>query len=155
MKLTGMRINQIGFYCQSKEAVDNIKKIFGLQNAVWIKDIMAGVSEVRGRKPGRSIIESQTNSDLGIEIEIINCPEGNMWLDNDMGPVPLAVPVFSHIGIDVDEVFAVGKPWKLIQETFTNEHSRSESELIHFRVYDTICRTYLKFTSKKHSRRKE
>lgn len=142
-----MRVNQIGFYCPTKDAEQKVKNTFGLHNAEWTKEIITGVSEVRGRKPCRSVYESITNSDIGIEIEIMRCLEGNNWTD-DMLPMPHDTFVFSHIGIDLNgEDFPVmHKPWRLIQETFTVEH---DGKKLHYRIYDTMGRTFLKITQQK------
>lgn len=144
-----MNMRQVAFYCQSDKAVDALKRSFGLENRDWFHDEVVCLSEVRGRKPFQSMYHVFINSDLGMELEIIRNLEGHIWLEGDLISVPEDVPVFSHVGfyLDQNEDFPkLTKQWKLVQETFTREHSnKSINFRFHYRVYDTLSRSYVKF----------
>jgi hypothetical protein len=149
-----MKYHQVAYYCQSKEAEDNIKKTFGLINAKWMIDTVTGLSEVRGMKPQPNVAEIQMNHDLGFELELLRYIDGKYWQQGDIIAVPYDVPVFSHVGIYLDDgkdFPVMAKNWRLVQETFTQRHNNPDVKCrYHYRIYDTMNRSYIKFIKKRY-----
>jgi hypothetical protein len=134
-----MLMDQVAFYCTTKNQEERVKGWFNLQNAVWIHDTVTGLSSVRQAVYAENVAELQFNGDLGLQLEIIRYVKGQHWL--------LARPDFG-IGIIVSHVglhLADDEPWpamggaQLVQHTRTTKHT---GEHFHNSKLPTYGRTY-------------
>jgi hypothetical protein len=151
-----MKIDQVAYYAATEIAADEIKADFGLTNAVWVKDIVTGVSKVAigaTFTSGISQAELSFNYNLGVELEIIRYLSGPHW---HQGNVTHAHKFMSHVGCHLEdgEPFPLMPHSRLVQETQTTSHTSDYLTLpdspgynrkYHYRIYEMGPGTYVKF----------
>ena len=74
-----MKMDQIAFYCSDEAGQDKIKKMFGLENAEWIRDEVTAKSLFQDGTYEINVADLQFNYDLGIELEILRYKKGKNW----------------------------------------------------------------------------
>lgn len=147
------KCDQIAWYCETEDQEAWVKKLFGLQNKVWITDHVVGISTVWGSKiDSTNEAMLQFNYDLGIELELIHYIKGDHW-HNPFG-VSKPGPFLSHIGIHLDdgEDFPAMEGCRLAQETFTISHTSEylttgagAGRKYHYRIYELAPQTFIKY----------
>jgi hypothetical protein len=157
-----MKCDQVAFYAVSNEEAEKIKVQLGLDKAEWIKDTVTARSIVRGEE-GHNIAELQFNYSLGIELEILRYISGPHWHKKNPFNVAVATgmkflypPFISHVGIHLDdgEDFPAMEHCKLVQETFTINHtseyltkegSPGFGRKYHYRIHELSRGSYIKY----------
>lgn len=159
-----MKIDQIAFYCQSKEEATKLVKQLGLLDANWIEDRVTARSIVNGVE-GRNVAELAFNYDRGIELEILRYVEGPSWHDtNPLFKGEAGKPFVSHIGIHLedDEDFPPMESAVLVQETFTESHtaeyltkegSPGYGRTYHYRIFELSPGSYVKYIKRIHPKK--
>ncbi len=151
-----MRADQIAYYCSTKDAAEQVKKMLGLADKDWIKDRVIADSRVWGKGPFENIADLQFNYNLGIELEIIRYVDGIHW--HGVGASKETKPFISHVGIHLndDEDFPPMEGIELAQETFTKSHTseylttgEGAGRLYHYRIYAVGPNNFLKFIKRR------
>lgn len=150
-----MKCDQIAVYCQHTRQAEELKALFGLQNAQWIKDTVTANSCIRGSAPRINKAELQFNYDLGVELEIIRYVDGPNWhMDR-----PKSTAFISHVGFHLadGEDFPKMKGCTLVQETFTLEHTAEylttgagAGRKYHYQIWEIGRQTYVKYIKRIH-----
>lgn len=149
------KMDQIAYYCQHERQANELKKLFGLQDADWVQDTVTAKSTVYGRNPVINKAELQFNYDLGIELEILRYIEGPSWHTER----PKNTAFISHVGIHLadGEEFPKMSGCTLVQETFTLEHTApylttgaGAGRKYHYRIYEIGRQTYIKHIKRIH-----
>lgn len=147
----GMVMNQIAFYCSTAGAEQQVKAIFGLQHAEWVRDTVYADVVVRGRR-GRNIAELQFNYDLGCELEIIRYVDGPHWMTHIMS----SAPFLAHIGIHLEDGTDWPKiaDWQLVQEADTYKHTAphliAAKKQYSYRIYEVNSHTFVKYIKRRY-----
>jgi hypothetical protein len=151
-----MKIDQIAYYCGTKEAEQVVKKMLGLESAEWIKDRVTANSTVWGHGPFENVANLQFNYDLGIELEIIRYVEGTHWHGASANKEDN--PFISHVGIHLEdnEDFPPMIGCELAQETFTKSHTSEylttgagAGRLYHYKIFSIGRGNYLKYIKRR------
>jgi hypothetical protein len=130
-----MKLDQLAFYAVDQAARDDIKRVFGLQDARWIRDAAVGRAIVKGKKYAAVTAVLEFNYDLGIEFEILTFSTYSpYWQSKGHHP-----SFFSHIGIHVDEFPEIEAPlvYELWTEDHTNPYLKEQKRTYHYRIHDT------------------
>lgn len=151
-----MKMDQIAFLCSTDKQALFVKKLFGLENAEWIKDTVTSRSKVWDLPEQPNTAELQFNYSLGVELEILRYIHGPNWHD----PAELAsnfkAPFISHVGIHLDdgEEFPAMDGCRLVQETWTVSHtseyltklgSPGFGRKYHYKIFQLSLGSYIKY----------
>ncbi len=146
-----LRLDQLAYYCSSEEAEAKVKAMYGLQNAVWIKDAVTARGTVNGKQTV-NVALLQFNSDLGIQLEMIKYRAGDHWLRHFVGK--REEPFVAHVGVHLNCAEWPKAPGKLVQEVKTISHTAEHLTIgaqagrrYHYRIYqlsDTSCVKFIK-----------
>jgi len=147
-----LRLDQIAYYCSTPEAERRVKEMYGLENAVWVKDAVTARGTVRGKQT-TNVALLQFNMDLGIQLEMIRYKAGLHWL-NHLVAKKHPEPFIAHIGVHLAE----GAGWpdfperRLVQEVKTISHTAEHLTIgemagrrYHYRIYELAEGSYVKF----------
>lgn len=158
-----MRLDQTAFYCSTEEQALNVKKLFGLENAEWIKDTVHARSKVWDYEEQPNTAELQFNYSLGgHELEILRYIQGRHWHDpaNLIGDVSAFNASFiSHVGIHLDdgEEFPKMEHCRLVQETWTISHTApylttgaAAGRKYHYKIFELTPGSYVKYIRRIH-----
>lgn len=152
-----MKIDQIAYYCATKDQAAHIKAILGLTDAPWIQDKVSAESTVWGRGPFQNVAELQFNYSLGVELEIIRYVDGFHW--HGAGAAKAERPFISHVGIHLEdgEEFPEMKGCELAQETFTISHTSEylttgagAGRLYHYKIWSVGPNNFIKYIRRVH-----
>lgn len=138
-------MDQIAFYAPDEAAVEDVKRILGLQEADWTEDLVTGRVSVFSEPETESRARLLFNYDLGIEVEILTYLHGPNWhrhRGNDWtGPQvrPGAKPFVSHIGLHVNDEELPTLPFPIAQRMVTTDHSNPAiaNRSYEYVIYDT------------------
>jgi hypothetical protein len=153
-----MKMDQIAFYCYSKEAEDKLKRTLCVSD--WIEDevVCNNIIYPAHGVPylSKAIGHLQFNYQLGVEVEILRYKEGSSW--HNHLPTGLALrgtlcPFISHIGIhttdlpDKENMMELG--WRLVQETKTLVHTNpyliEKRRTYEYQIWESVPGSYLKY----------
>lgn len=158
-----MKLDQVAFYCLTKNAEDIIKRTFPLSPVGWIKDVVECENKIYPRVGAaykcEAIGELQFNYSLGIEFEILRYRTGSSWHNHLHHSIALQgsiLPFISHIGyhLGVGEDFPdknnmAELNWHLVQETKTFKHSNpyliEKKRTYEYQIYEGVPGTYIKY----------
>lgn len=153
-----MRLDQTAYYCATDEQALFVKKLFGLENAEWIKDTVVARSKVWDFQEQTNMAELQFNYSLGgHELEILRYVQGPHWHDPaQLLGIQYKVPFISHTGFHLDdnEDFPAMEGCRLVQETWTVSHtseyltkpgSPGFGRKYHYRIFELSHGSYIKY----------
>lgn len=127
-----MKLDQIAYYVHNEDQATQVKKMFGLENAEWVEDIVVGDVDILLRDGTRMKGESKAHLRfcyaLGMEFELLTYLEGPHW--HYAKPEMISGKIFlSHVGFHMDpfeempiEFFNQARH-VMLQEMFTKEHT--------------------------------
>ncbi len=147
-----MKLDQVAYYCATKDQADHVKRMFGLTNSEWIKDKVTAMSSVYGGPLMQNVAELQFNYALGIELEILRYIDGPSWHGKSVDVIKR--PIISHVGFHLEdgEEFPEMAGCELVQETFTKSHTSEylttgagRGRLYHYRIFEVGTMNYAKY----------
>lgn len=166
-RIPKMKMDQIAFYASNDVTRDNIKKLFGLSDAEWIKDVVTAKSLFPDGTFEINVAELEFNYCLGIELEILRYTSGRNWhsvgrsYQNPLSQKDYTPGFISHIGIHLDdgEEFPKMEGCPLVQETFTESHTSEylttgagKGRKYHYRIFQLSPGSYIKYIRRLHQK---
>lgn len=131
------KIDQLAYIAYSDADERAIKVALGLQDAVWVEDIVLAKGTVRGVE-GENVAKLLFNYDMGVEVEILRYTSGPNYASGLTGGR------LCHVGIHADANGpAPTFDAKIIQEvwtqTHTNDYLLANGRKYHYTIYDTFA----------------